>query len=108
MPSGTPNVAEGDASGALAAALFATGIAPWLWPAHGGGWQVLLATVACAVIAVLPFVGLYRFHLVRRWRAALDAYAAREIDRERRRKARSAASGRVRADLRRDESRTRR
>ena len=55
-----------------------------LWPADGRGWQIVLATVASALIAVVPFLWLYRARLVRRWRAALDAYAEREIARDRR------------------------
>jgi len=43
--------------------------------------------LACAVVALLAFlqfVWLYRARSARRWKAALDSYAEREIDRDRR------------------------
>jgi hypothetical protein len=56
----------------------------WLQPADGRGWQLLSAVGALGLIALLPFVRLSRARLARRWQAALDAYAVREIDRDRR------------------------
>jgi hypothetical protein len=101
-----PPDAVGRISGATA--VFAVGIGPWLWPARGGGWQVLLVTAACAEIAALPFLSLYRFHIMRRWRAALDAYAAQEIERDRRWKTRADTSASGRPGPRKEALRTRR
>jgi hypothetical protein len=44
------------------------------------------SAAAVALIALLQVLWLYRARTTRRWRAALDAYAAREIARDRRRK----------------------
>ena len=76
-------------SGVLAAALWAGAtVGPWFRPMSLRGWPVLLAAVVATV--VLPRsarrVWLYLSHS-RRWKAALDAYAAREIARDRRGKA---------------------
>ena len=75
-------------SDTLTAAL-SVGVAgwPWLRPADGRGWQVLLAAAAVALIALLQFVWLYRARSARRRKATLDTYAAREMARDRRRKA---------------------
>jgi hypothetical protein len=62
-------------------------IGPWFRPADGRAWQPLLAAAAVALIALLSFVGLSRARSARRWKATLDAYAAREMVRDRRRKA---------------------
>ena len=48
---------------------------------------MLLTTVSVALITLFQLVLLHRARSARRWRAALDAYAAREIARGRRRKA---------------------
>jgi hypothetical protein len=56
----------------------------WFQPADLRGWHVLLAVIV-ASIALLPFARwawLFRARS-RRWRAALDAYALREIARDR-------------------------
>jgi hypothetical protein len=55
-------------------------IGPWFLPASTVCWPVLLAGAAIALIALLQFLWLYRARSTRRWQAALDAYAAREID----------------------------
>jgi hypothetical protein len=44
-----------------------------------------LACAVVALLALLPLARLYRARSARRWKAALDGYAAREIDRDRRR-----------------------
>src|SRR5262245_39971234 len=59
---------------------------PWLWPADGPGWQVLLAAAA-SLVAGLQLLWLYRARSARRRKTALDAYAAEEIARQRRWKA---------------------
>jgi HAMP domain-containing protein len=51
--------------------------------ADGRGWYGLLAAAVVAVIALLPFVWLYRTRSTRRWKAALDAYAEGQIARDR-------------------------
>ena len=88
LPNCAPTVEEGPVPGGLATVLSAgVMIGPWFRrPADGRGWQVLLAVAAIALI-VLLFVWLYRARSARRWKAALDAYAAWEIARDRRRKA---------------------
>src|SRR5262249_43263851 len=78
----------GLASDVLAAALpVGVAVRPWSWPAEGPGWQVLVAGAAVALIMVLQFLWLYRARSAGRRQAALDAYAAREIVREGRRRA---------------------
>jgi hypothetical protein len=62
-------------------------IAPWSSPGAGRGWQALLAAAVVAVSALLQFLWRYRTRAARRWKAALDAYAVREIARDRRWKA---------------------
>jgi hypothetical protein len=57
---------------------------PWFPPAGDQGWRVLLAAVVVVLIALLQFVGLRRARSTRRWKAALNAYAEREITRDRR------------------------
>jgi cytochrome b len=59
----------------------------WFRPADGQGWHVLVAAAVVALMALLRFIWLYRGHSNRRWKAALDAYAEREIARDRRRNA---------------------
>jgi hypothetical protein len=67
---------------ALAAAFFA--VAPtgsWFRPADLRGWNLLLAAVVITSIVLAQLARrawLYRARS-RRWKAALDAYAAREI-----------------------------
>ena len=82
------NVEQAPAPGVFAAvlSLSVTG-GPWFRPATGRDWEVLLTAAAVSLIALLRFVWLYRARSSRRWNAALDAYAEREIARDRRRKA---------------------
>jgi signal transduction histidine kinase len=88
LPSCAPNIEEGHVPGASALVLSAGAmLGPWLRPADGRGWQVLLAAAAVALVALLPFVWLYRARSARRWKAVLEAYAAREMARDRSRKA---------------------
>jgi hypothetical protein len=44
---------------------------------------IILAAVAVALLAGLQLVRTYRARTARRWKAALDAYAEREIARDR-------------------------
>ena len=68
----------------LAGAVFAGAV----WTAVADrSWPVSLAAAAPALLAVLGLVWLSRAGSVRRLRAAADAFAEREIARERRRKA---------------------
>lgn len=69
---------------ALTAALSVGLVGPWLRPTGAPGWQVLLAAAAVALIALIWLLWLYRARFARRWKAALEAYAAREIARGRR------------------------
>ena len=57
----------------------------WFWLTNGNDVPGLLAAAALLLTAILGAVGLARALAVRRFNAALDAYAEREIDRERRR-----------------------
>jgi hypothetical protein len=57
----------------------------WFWLAHGDGVAVLLGAAALVLTAILGIVWLSRARAARRLNAALDAYAEREINRERRR-----------------------
>ncbi len=59
----------------------------WFRPVDGRNRQALLAAAALALTAVLGFVWQSRARAARRWNAALDAYAEREIARARSRKA---------------------
>jgi hypothetical protein len=59
---------------------------PWSRAAAGGGWHALPAAAVIAVIVLLLPFWARRARTARRWRAALDAYAARELARGRRRK----------------------
>jgi hypothetical protein len=72
---------------ALAAAL-AAGV--WWGVVDDRAWQAPLAAAGLAFTAVLGLVWLSRTRAVRRLRAAADAFAEREIARERRRKAAAA------------------
>jgi hypothetical protein len=58
----------------------------WLSLAHGGGVAVLSGAAALGLTAVLGTVWLSRARAARRFTAAVDAYAEREICRQRRRK----------------------
>jgi hypothetical protein len=58
----------------------------WFQPGDGRGWHGFLAAVVVASIAFLQLVWLYRARSTRRWKAALDVYAEREIARDQRRK----------------------
>jgi hypothetical protein len=66
-------------------AAFSMGIAgrTWLRPVDA---LELMASAVAALIAVVGFIWFQRDHSTRRWRAALDAYAEREIARDRRRR----------------------
>src|SRR5262245_55997694 len=57
----------------------------WFWLAHADGVAALLGAAALVLTATLGIVWLSRARAARRFNAALDAYAEREIDRERRR-----------------------
>jgi hypothetical protein len=56
----------------------------WFWLADGGGAAVLLGAAALVLTALLGIAWLSRARGARRCTAAVDAYADREIDRERR------------------------
>ena len=58
----------------------------WFWLTNGNDVQGLLGAAAFLLTATLGTVGLSRARAARRFIAAVDAYAEREIDRERRRK----------------------
>jgi xanthine/uracil/vitamin C permease (AzgA family) len=63
---------------ALLAGAGMVGVALWL--NHNLDWPVLLAPAAIlAAFTALAFVWLTRFRSARRWQAALDTYAEREI-----------------------------
>jgi hypothetical protein len=64
------------------ALLGAVGI--WFWLTDGNDVQGLLGAAALLLTATLGTVGLSRARATRRFIAAVDAYAQREIDRERR------------------------
>jgi hypothetical protein len=82
------HIEEGRLPGVLATVLPVGAVfGPWFGPAGGRGWLVLFATAVVALTALLQFLWLHRARSARRWRAALDAYAAREIAGDRRRKA---------------------
>jgi hypothetical protein len=68
-----------------AALLGAVGL--WFWLAHGGSVAVLPGAAALVLAAILGIVWLSRARAARRFNAAVDAYAEREIDRERRTRA---------------------
>jgi hypothetical protein len=57
----------------------------WFWLAQGEGAAVLLGAPALALTAVLGVVWRSRARAARRFHAAVEAHAEREIDRERRR-----------------------
>jgi hypothetical protein len=78
-----------DVSGGIRAATFSVGaiVGPWVGPAGSRGWHTLVAAAVVALIAVVQVVWLYRARSTRRWRAALEVYAEREIARDRRGKA---------------------
>jgi hypothetical protein len=59
-----------------------------LRPTGVRGWQALLPAGVVALTMLLGFVWQYRVRAARRWKAVLDAYAEREIARDRRREAR--------------------
>lgn len=60
---------------------------PWFPPANGRGWLILSAAAALALTVLHQVVWLYRGRFTRQWKALLDAYAEREIARDRRREA---------------------
>jgi hypothetical protein len=60
-------------------------VGPSSWLAHGDGVAVRLSAAALVLTAILGIAGLSRARAARRFHAAVDAYAAREIARQRRR-----------------------
>jgi hypothetical protein len=58
-----------------------------LRPMDVRGWQALLPAVVVALTVLLGFVWQYRVRAAGRWKTALDAYAERDIARDRRREA---------------------
>jgi hypothetical protein len=58
-------------------------IGPGFAPGAGRGWPVLLVAAVVALVVLLGLIWLYRARSTRRWKAALDAYAAREVARDR-------------------------
>jgi hypothetical protein len=74
-------------AGFCAVVVLGAGIAGELWlrPAAGGVWPALLPAAFLALTAVLGIVWLTRVRAARRWNAAVDAYAEREIARAQRR-----------------------
>jgi hypothetical protein len=60
---------------------------PWFPTAHDRIWLDLLAGVAVALTVLRRVVWLYRDRFTRQWKAVLDAYAEREIARDRGREA---------------------
>jgi hypothetical protein len=68
-----------------AALLGAVGL--WFWLAHRGSVAVLPGAAALVLTAILGIVWLSRARAARRFNAAVDAYAEREIDRGRRTRA---------------------
>ena len=57
----------------------------WVWLAQGDGVAALPGAAAFIFTAILGISWLSRVRAARRLHAALDAYAERELDRERRR-----------------------
>jgi hypothetical protein len=74
-------------------ATFLGAVGLWFWLAHGEGVAVLLGAPALALTAVLGVVWRSRARATRRFRAAVEAHAEREIDRERRRRGRRRVPG---------------
>src|SRR5438132_1478516 len=74
LPDCAPNVEAGHAPGALATVLPAgVMIGPWSRLVGGRGWQVILASAAVALTALVQFIRLSRARPARRRQAALDA-----------------------------------
>jgi hypothetical protein len=69
------------------AAALAAGIVGGLqvWPSHGRSGLALPPVAVLVLAAVLGIIWQSRARGTRRWRAALDAYAEREMAKERRR-----------------------
>jgi hypothetical protein len=57
----------------------------WFWVEQGQGMAVLLGAGGLVATAVLAIFWLSRFYAAKRFYAAMDAFAEREIHRERRR-----------------------
>jgi hypothetical protein len=55
----------------------------WLWPTQGSAVRALPATAVFALTVVLGVLWQYRTRAARRWSAAVDAYAERELARAR-------------------------
>jgi hypothetical protein len=73
-----------------------------LWLARAGGAEALLASAALALTVLLGIAWQRRARAARRWNAAVDAYADREIARARRLAApRRAAAGAAGSSTRR-------
>ena len=86
LPDCAPNIEEVPVPGVFAGVLsFGVTADPWFRPTEGRGWFALLAA-AVSLIAFLGFVWLHNARSTRRWKASLDAYATREIARDRRRR----------------------
>jgi hypothetical protein len=62
----------------------AAAVGLWLRPADGPGWQAPLEAEGLALTVALGLAWRSRARSARRWQAALDAYAQREIARTRR------------------------
>jgi hypothetical protein len=56
----------------------------WLWLGHSDGVAGLLGVAALVLTVIIGIVLLSRARAARRFNAAVDTYAQREIDRERR------------------------
>ncbi len=54
----------------------------WLWTGNGGGAAMLSGAAALVLTAVFGLVWLSRARAARRFHAAVEAYAAREIARQ--------------------------
>jgi hypothetical protein len=65
----------------------------WFWLAHGDSAVVLLGAAALVLTAIFGLVWLSGARATRRFSAAVDAYAEREIERERRGKEPQKARG---------------
>jgi hypothetical protein len=68
----------------------------WLWLACGAGGAALPGAAALSVAALVGVVWGSRARATRRFNAAVDAYAQREINRERRRGKPQGSTGRLR------------
>jgi membrane protein implicated in regulation of membrane protease activity len=60
----------------------------WWHPETGRNWQALLLAAVLVGLSILGWVWQFRIRAARRLRAAVDAYAEREISQARRRQSR--------------------